>query len=530
VRGRGDREVWMQRVHPEDQARVRSAIEAALTGVPRLYEYEARLQHADGSYRWMRVRGKVVERDEHGKASRLLGIRMDITEQKKTAERIQRLAHFDTLTGLPNRALLNERMSYAIPLAADNDEPIAVLALDIDKFKNINDTFGYHIGDDLLVEVAKRIQSLAREEDTVARIGGDEFVMVSVGTDAARAAQIAEQLLELLSTPFQTKHLELVVTPSIGIAMFPVDGRDFDTLFKCADTAMQRAKKSGRNHYRVFTPEMSIGSARNLLLENALRHAIERGELQLRYQPQVSLSDGRLTGAEVLLRWRHPDLGDVPPAEFIPITEDTGQILQIGTWVLRTATTQLRGWLDNGLPSINLAVNLSSTQFRDPNLAGLIRRILEEVGLPPRYLELELTEGVAMGDPLGAIAVINELRQLGIGIAIDDFGTGYSSLNYLKRFRAYKLKIDQSFIAGVTHAPEDRAIVSSIINLASGLGLQTIAEGVETAEQLAFLTAQGCGEAQGFYFSVPLPADEFEILARNWQLPPALKAQGSTGL
>jgi diguanylate cyclase (GGDEF)-like protein/PAS domain S-box-containing protein len=530
VRGRGDREVWMQRVHPEDQARVRSAIEAALTGVPRLYEYEARLQHADGSYRWMRVRGKVVERDEHGKASRLLGIRMDITEQKKTAERIQRLAHFDTLTGLPNRALLNERMSYAIPLAADNDEPIAVLALDIDKFKNINDTFGYHIGDDLLVEVAKRIQSLAREEDTVARIGGDEFVMVSVGTDAARAAQIAEQLLELLSTPFQTKHLELVVTPSIGIAMFPVDGRDFDTLFKCADTAMHRAKNSGRNHYRVFTPEMSIGSARNLLLENALRHAIERGELQLRYQPQVSLSDGRLTGAEVLLRWRHPDLGEVSPAEFIPITEDTGQILQIGTWVLRTATTQLRGWLDDGLPSINLAVNLSSTQFRDPNLAGLIRQILEEVGLPPRYLELELTEGVAMGDPLGAIAVINELRHLGIGIAIDDFGTGYSSLNYLKRFRAYKLKIDQSFIAGVTHAPEDRAIVSSIINLASGLGLQTLAEGVETAEQLAFLTAQGCGEAQGFYFSVPLPADEFEILARNWQLPPALKAQGSTGL
>jgi diguanylate cyclase (GGDEF)-like protein/PAS domain S-box-containing protein len=511
----GDREVWIERVHPEDRAKVSGAIASALTGIPQFYEYEARLRHADGSYRWMRVRGKAVERDSQGVATRVLGIRMDITEQKKTEERVQRLAHFDTLTGLPNRALLNERMAYILPLAAHNDQPIAVLALDIDKFKNINDTFGHHIGDELLIEVAKRLQSLAREEDTVARIGGDEFVVVSIGTDMTQATQLARRTLELLSTPIQTKHLELVVTPSIGAAMFPVDGRDFDALLKCADTAMHRAKHAGRNHYVFFTPEMSVGSARNLLLENALRHAIERGELQLRYQPQISLTDGRITGAEALLRWRHPDLGDVSPAEFIPITEDSGQILQIGAWVLRSAAGQLRAWLDGGLPPINLAVNVSSTQFRHPNLPGLIGKILEEVGLPPRYLELELTEGVAMGDPQGAIAVINDLHQLGIRIAIDDFGTGYSSLNYLKRFRAYKLKIDQSFTAGVTRGPEDRAIVNSIISLADGLGLHTIAEGVETAEQLAFLRAQGCREAQGFYFSRPLPADEFSDLARD---------------
>ena len=513
--GQPDHDVWLERVHPEDRPKVASTIGAVLAGRSSVYEYEARLRHADGSYRWTSARGKVVKRDKRGVATRMLGVRIDITEQKEAEERIRRLAHFDALTGLPNRTLLNDRMTYAIALAARKQEPMAVLVLDVDKFKTINDTFGHRIGDEVLMEVARRTRSLAREDDTVARIGGDEFVVVLPGADVNRAAHTAQQLLESLSAQYRTEQLELVVTPSIGIAMYPSDGLDFEALLKCADTAMHRAKNDGRNHYVFFTAEMQITSARSLLLENALRRATERSELRLHYQPQISLSDGRIIGAEALLRWQHPDLGSVPPAEFIPIAEDSGQILQIGAWVLRSAVAQLRSWLDAGLAPMTMAVNLSVVQFRHPNLPALIKQILEEARLPPEYLELELTERVAMGDPLGAIAMMSTLHQLGIRMSIDDFGTGYSSLNYLKRFRAYKLKIDQSFTSGLTTDPEDQGIVGAIINLAGSLGLQTIAEGVETAGQLAFLTSHGCKQAQGYYFSRPLPADEFEVLLRD---------------
>jgi diguanylate cyclase (GGDEF)-like protein len=425
------------------------------------------------------------------------------------------LAHFDALTGLPNRTLLDDRITYAIGMAQRNQESIAVLILDIDKFKNINDTFGHGIGDELLMEVARRIKSRAREDQTVARIGADEFILVLPGTDANRAAHVAQQLLETLSNRYRIEQLELVVTLSIGIAMYPSDGGDFDGLLKCADTAMHRAKEDGRNRYVFFTAEMQAISARKLLVENALRNALERSELRVYYQPQVSLAHGQISGAEALLRWTHPDLGAVPPSEFIAVAEDSGQILQIGTWVLRSAVNQLKVWLDSGLPPMTMAVNLSSVQFRHPNLPELVRQILAEANIPPHYLELELTERVAMGDPLGVIAVMNNLHQLGVRMSIDDFGTGYSSLNYLKRFRAYKLKIDQSFVSGVTEDLEDKGIVCAIINLANSLGLRTTAEGVETAEQLAFLRTQGCNEAQGYYFSKPLPADSFEALVRD---------------
>ena len=513
--GRGNTEVWMERVHPEDRPRVRATIEAVLRGDSEVYEYEARLRHSDGSYRWTSARGKATAHDSQGKATRMVGVRMDITDKKKAEERIQRLAHYDTLTALPNRALLTERMSDVITLALAGRESLAVLVLDIDKFKNINDTFGHSIGDELLLEVAKRIQSLAREEDMVARIGGDTFVMVLSGAKAQQAARTAQRLLDSMSTPFRTRQLEFVVTPSIGIALFPTHGMDLDALLKCADAAMHRAKSRGRNHFVFFTEDMQVRSARNLVIENTLRHAIDRGELYLHYQPQISLADGCITGAEALLRWTNPDLGTVSPAEFIPITEDSGQILQIGTWVLRSAATQLRDWLAAGLDPFTLAINLSSVQFRHPNLPGLIRKILLETDLKPSYLELELTERVAMDDPAGAITIMNELHELGVRISIDDFGTGYSSLNYLKRFRAYKLKIDQSFVRGLDSDPEDQAIVKAIINLAGSLGMETIAEGVETAAQAAFLQSHGCHKAQGFHFSHPLPADEFAALARN---------------
>jgi len=310
--------------------------------------------------------------------------------------------------------LLNERMTERITLARSNRESLAVMVADIDKLKNINDTFGQTIGDELLVEVAKRIQSLGREDDTVARVGDDTFVIVLAGAKTTQATRTAQRLLDLLSTPLRIRELELAVTPTIGIALFPAHGTDCDTLIKCAHTALHRAKHGGRNHYMFYTQEMQIRSGRNLVLEIALRHAIERGELQLHYQPQISLLDGRITGAEALLRWRNPDLGIVSPAEFIPITEDSGQILQIGTWVLRTAITQLRDWLTAGITPFSLAVNISSTQFRHPNLPGLIGKILQENQLEARHLELELTERVAMDDPLAAIAIMNELHDLGV--------------------------------------------------------------------------------------------------------------------
>ncbi len=507
--------VWLERVHPEDRARVRGAIDTALSGTAGVCEYEARLRHADGSYRWMSVRGKVVERDASGLARRMLGVRMDVTALKEQEEKLRRLAHFDALTGLPNRTLLDDRLAQAICMAARKQESVAVLVLDIDELKNVNDTFGWRLGDEILMEAARRMKARAREDDTVARMGGDKFAMLLPGIDADRAARAAGELLEAVSSPYRTAQLELVVTLSIGIALYPRDGASSAALLECAAMAMHRARKEGRNQHVFFTREMQIQAARNLVLENALRGAIERSELQLHYQPQVSLRDGCVRGVEALLRWEHPDLGNVSPAEFIPIAEDTGQIVSLGTWVLRSAVTQLRAWLDGGLEPLILAVNLSSVQFRQPNLPQLIRQILEQARLPPRCLELELTERVAMSNRSGATAVVSDLHRLGVRISIDDFGTGYSSLSYLKRFPAYKLKIDQSFTRGVTEDADDRAIISGVINLADKLGLRTLAEGVESAGQLAFLREQGCDEGQGYYFSEPLPADRFEALLRD---------------
>lgn len=436
-------------------------------------------------------------------------------EQKRAEEHIQLLAHFDQLTGLPNRALFNDRIKYAISSAQRSNKQLAVLFLDLDHFKNINDTLGHSIGDALLVQLAKRLKSVVREQDTVSRQGGDEFILVLPDTDADGAVHVAEKLLRAVADSYQIEQLELNVTSSIGIAIYPDDGADFESLYKNVDVAMYRAKQDGRNNYRFFTQEMQAHSIRHLKLENALRHALKRDQLRLHYQPQVSLQDGRIIGAEALLRWQHPELGMISPAEFIPIAEASGQILQIGEWVLRTAAHQMKSWMDGGIEPMVIAVNLSAVQFRQVHLPELVTRILEEVQLPPQYLELELTEGVAMDDPLGAIAVMNDLHECGVRMSIDDFGTGYSSLSYLKKFKVYKLKIDQSFVRDISEDPEDKAIVAAIIGMASSLGMRTIAEGVETAGQLSFLRNQGCNEVQGYYFSKPLPADQFEAYVRS---------------
>lgn len=446
----------------------------------------------------------------------VLGIARDITKLRESNAKIEKLEYFDALTGLPNKILLNLHTVHDISIANRQREKLAILFLDFDHFKNINDTLGHAIGDELLVEVAKRLNGLVREEDTVSRQGGDEFVIVLPNVKVDGAAHVAKKLLQAIELPIIVKGHELVVTASIGIAMYPDDGKDLETLFKSADAAMYLAKQNGRNNYRFFTAEIQQRSSRILSLENALRYAHTRGELSLHYQPQIALESGKIVGIEALLRWTHPEFGSISPSEFIPIAEESGQILLLGEWVLRTAAMRLKQWITMGFPPMSVAVNLSAVQFHHKNLSNLVSTIIDEVQLPPWYLELELTESVAAQDPLNAIEIMNKLSNKGIRLSLDDFGTGYSSLSYLKRFKVYKLKIDQTFIRDISIDVEDRAIVQTVIALAKSLGLKTIAEGVETEEQLDFLRENGCDEVQGYYFSKPLSVDDFENYIRNY--------------
>jgi len=507
---------WADLTHPDDLSENLVQFDRILSGELDEYSIENRFIRKDGTIVHVRRSPRAVRKAD-GSLDYIVAWVDDITRRKQDEQQIQQLAHFDLLTGLPNRALFTDRISHALNSAHRSNTNLAVMFLDLDHFKNVNDNLGHRVGDALLVEIAKRLKSAMREEDTVSRLGGDEFILLLPNTDADGAAHVAEKLLERVAGLCKIEQHELVVTPSIGIAMYPDDGLDFESLSQCADVAMYRAKHDGRNNYKFFTAEMQTHSARILQLENALRYALARGELSLHYQPQLSLESGRIIGAEALLRWQHPEFGAVSPAEFIPIAESSGQILHIGEWVLRTAATQMKSWMGRGMAPMIIAVNLSAVQFRHPNLPEMVTQILDSVNLPAQYLELELTEGVAMHDPVGAIMMMDSLHERGIRMSIDDFGTGYSSLSYLKRFKVYKLKIDQSFVRDITDDPEDKAIVKAIISLAGSLGLQTIAEGVETEGQLALLREQGCHEVQGYFFSKPLPADEFEtfILARR---------------
>jgi len=447
----------------------------------------------------------------------LVSVFRDITQRQQAEARIQHMAHFDLLTGLPNRALLNDRARYAISLAQRNEAQLSLMFLDLDRFKNINDSLGHDVGDALLLQVSARLKSVVRDEDTVSRLGGDEFILLLPGTDSQGAASVARKLLAAFVQPYQVGEHEIVITPSIGIAMYPDDGKNYNELSRSADIAMYRVKQAGRNDFCFYTEEMQASTARDMLLSSALRHALPQGQLQLHYQPQVSLHDGHIIGAEALLRWQHPELGSISPGEFIPVAEDSGQIIAIGEWVMRTAVQQLKRWMDAGMAPMVVAVNLSALQFHHKNLPVMVTDILQESGLAPEYLELELTEGVAMDDPQLAVATMNDLHERGVRMSIDDFGTGYSSLSYLKRFNVYKLKIDQSFVRNLSSDSEDKAIVAAVISMATSLGMQTIAEGVETAEQLAFLRLQGCNEVQGYYFSKPLPAEQFEAYVRAKQ-------------
>lgn len=502
---------WESLLHPEDRAIALQRMQNFLNSDRQNYENEFRMCHRNGSIRWIMARGE-KKLDAHGRPFLLVGSHIDITERKTAEQRIEQLANYDMLTGLPNRLLLESRVQQAIKQASSDHTTLALIFLDLDHFKNINDTLGHRIGDDLLVVVGKRLQAVVRPVDTVSRMGGDEFMLLLPGLSPSELANIAESLLVAIAQPYKTEHAELIVTPSLGIALYPKDGQDFDTLYRHADTAMYNAKQSGRNSYRFFTEIMQQETERASLIENALRYAIERNELYLHYQPQLSLNDNRIIGVEALLRWQHPEVGQVSPGEFIPIAEKSGQIHRIGEWVMRTAMQQLKQWMEDGLPPMTMAVNLSAVQFRHPDLHGLVAHLLDQAGLPAQYLELELTESVTMGNPERAITIMEKLHALGVRLSIDDFGTGYSSLNYLKRFNVYKLKIDQSFVRDITIDPNDKAIVSAITLMSRSLGFLTIAEGVETIEQLEFLKQMGCDEIQGYYFSPPLAPEALAAL------------------
>lgn len=482
-------------------------------GISKL-SYEEPQTNTEGNTIWLRT-SKVPFYNEKNEIIGILGIYDDITKQKQAQEHLDYLANFDVLTGLPNRIQLDIRLNYAINLAKRDNTQLALLFLDLDHFKDINDSFGHSMGDTLLIAFAKRLRSVLREEDTITRLGGDEFIILLPNINAEGAALVANKLLIAIAQPYKIEHYDMRLTASIGIALYPDDGIDLESLSKSADMAMYRVKRQGRQSFSFFTQAMQQHTTRNLQLLNGLRYALDYQQFQLHYQAQINLENEQLIGAEVLLRWQHPQLGAISPAEFIPIAEDSGLILSIGEWVLRSAVRQAKTWLNKGYAPFIIAVNLSAVQFRHSNLPDLVSQILDEEGLAPQYLELELTESIALHNPKGAIAIINDLHRRGIRLSIDDFGTGYSSLSYLKKFKVYKLKIDQSFVRDISTDLEDKAIVSATINLAKSLGLKTIAEGVETKEQLAFLKEQGCDEAQGYLFSKPLVAIDFEKLLQQ---------------
>ncbi len=440
-----------------------------------------------------------------------IGVFSDISKHKEDEENIRYLAHFDALTGLPNRTLLKDRIDQAINAAQRERDSLAILFFDLDRFKNVNDSLGHQVGDLMLAEVASRLELIIRKKDSAARLGGDEFVVLLPETSSDGAAILAKKIIDSISVPFLFQNNKLSITLSLGIAMYPEDGDNVQSLLQAADTAMYRAKDSGRNQFQFYTIELFKRTKRRLEIDNALRGAIDRQELRLYYQPQIDLLSGKLIGCEALLRWEHGELGKVSPAEFIPIAESSGQILSIDHWVFHEAIRQMAIWKEKGMLDFIVAVNLSAIQFHHQDLLVMVQDALAKQNLPAHYLELEMTEGLMIDDVELMIKVIESLHRAGIKLSIDDFGTGYSSLSYLKRFKIDKLKIDQSFVRDINSDPDDAAIVITIIRLAESLGLKTIAEGVETLEQQQFLHDNGCNEVQGYFYSQPIPADEFEI-------------------
>ena len=510
-------------LHAEDRDLLLAALSAALERA-QPYSLECRLLRADGSVGILHEQA-VVTCDAAGKPVRIHGTTQDITERRRNEERLRTLALYDPLTGLPNREFFREQFGHSLAHAERIGRSLAVMMLDIDRFKRINETFGHGAGDQLLKEVGARLAQTLRDADYVtradfvpadqnlARLGGDEFtIMLASLARPEDVAKVARRILEMVACPIMLNGEETVVTASIGIAVYPADGADTDTLLKNADSAMYFAKEQGKNNYQFFSSTMNARSFQKLSLENGLRKALERDELRLHYQPKVDALSGRISGVEALIRWQHPDLGMVAPNDFIPLAEETGLIVPIGEWVLHTACAQLARWHAAGYAGLTVAVNMASPNFAQQDFVETVAAIIRGAGVAPEAVEIEVTESVLMQDMKATIAKLTALKASGVRLSVDDFGTGYSSLAYLKKFPIDTLKIDRSFVRDVIGSREDSAITSAIIALGQSLGLEVVAEGVETAEQAAFLRHKGCHLMQGYLFGRPVPAAEISAL------------------
>ena len=466
-------------------------------------------------------------RDEEGQTVQYVSVFNDISERIKREEHIKYQAYHDALTKLPNRYLLYDRLNMAISHANRNEEKLAVMLLDLDRFKRINDTMGHPAGDTLLQEVAYRLNESLRDGDTVSRLGGDEFCIILEDIKhVENVLKVSQKIFKAFSKPFLLRDHELYVTTSIGVSIYPNDGSDVETLIKNSDTAMYEAKAQGRNNVRLYTSSMNDEALERLAIENEIIKGLEKNEFVVYYQPQVCLKTDRITGAEALIRWKHPELGFLLPGKFIPIAEETGLIELLGNWVLSTACSQNKKWQDLGLPPINISVNLSAIQFQQQTLIKTVNNMLKQSGLEAKYLDLEITESSAILDPEFAIKMLKELKKSGIQISMDDFGTGYSSLALLNRLPIDRLKIDRSFISNIVNDTEKQAIVSAIIAMAKSLGLKVVAEGVETKEQMAYLKSHYCDEIQGYFISKPINSEEFEILFRQYNQQAITEALG----
>jgi len=505
------RESWESILHLEDHDRVMTAAERHLTtGDPFSEEY--RVMRRDGTPIAWSDSGKVV-RDVRGNPTRWIGVVTDVTESRRVKEQVKYLAVHDMLTGLPNRALFNDRLTVALAQAKRGDQKLAILFLNLDRFNAINESFGYPVGDQFLCRVAERIRAGIRAGDTVARFGGDDFaILIQRMRSEEDAAKVAQKALEETRLPFSVDQRRLFITMSIGISTCPTDGSDVETLTRNADAALHRAKEHGRDNFQLYSPEMNARAVERLSLENRLRQALQNEQLVLYYQPLIDLRSERILGAEALLRWLHPELGLLSPGDFIPLAEMLGLIVPIGQWVINASCEQVREWHDMGYPDFRVAVNVSLRQFQQPDFAAEVSQALEESRIFPGSLELEITESSLMQDPEGSIARLQDLKKRNVRISLDDFGTGFASLNYLGLFPIDRIKLDRSFVHELPRNSNHCAIARAVIAMAHALRLSILAEGVETAEQLAFLRDEGCDEAQGYLVSRPLPAPEFRAL------------------
>ncbi len=508
-------ESWWLNVHPEERERVKSSFNQTMNSDAQCWSEEYSFRRADGGYVFVLDRGYII-RNASGQAVRAIGTMMDITQRKQAEEIIRYQAVYDQLTGLPNRILFNDRLLASLKQAKKNKKMLAVMFLDLDRFKKINDTLGHAAGDRLLEGFAGRISDTLRSTDTVARWGGDEFTVLLPEINCLEdAVKTAQRILDNLKPAFKLEQQALHISTSIGIALYPNDGEDAETLVKNADAALYRAKERGRNNYQLYTATLNPEGSQLLNIENRLHEALEQGEFEVFYQPKVNITTWKIQGMEALLRWQHPELGLVSPATFIPIAEENGLIVPIGEWVLQTACTQNKAWQDALRPDLRVAVNFSARQFQQFNLVQMVANCLKKTGLAPKYLELEITETTAMQDVDYTTKVLRELQSMGVQIALDDFGTGYCSLNYLKKFPLNILKIDKSFVSELTTDPCERAIANAVATLGRDLNLSVVAEGVETKEQLDCLRSLHCQEIQGHYFSKALSAGDASKLLVN---------------